>query len=274
MQMTVIRQQYNDLIAHHYDLDPLSLIADSQECAIGQMLTADFFATRHGERIDVLDLGMGTGTFLEKVMASADDVQPFGLDLSDSMAKIACERIPKLQFRIGDAANFDQHFPEQQFDLISTHFITGFVATEHLAPLIAKRLKPGGVWSFVGSSQAAYPVLRMYANNRFLRMLLGGARTSMENLLSPRDEHHLGNMMRDVGLEVLASDTQTPQLKFETFAEFMVFAYDGGWLTPYIEDLGLHKAGKATRALLNELIFPMSDQHNILHGVAQKNSAV
>jgi ubiquinone/menaquinone biosynthesis C-methylase UbiE len=274
MQMTVIKQQYNNLIAHHYDLDPLNLTAASQDCAIGQLFSADYFASRHGARIDVLDLGMGTGTFLEKVMASADDVRPYGIDLSDSMAQIACERLPQLQFRIGDAADFDQHFPDQQFDLISTHFITGFVATEHLAPLIAKRLKPGGVWSFVGSSQAAYPVLRMYANNRFLRMLLGGASTSMDNLLCPQDEQHLRNMMRDVGLEVLASDTKTPRLKFENFAEFMEFAYDGGWLTPYIEDLGLHKAGRATRAVLNELIFPMSDQHNILHGLARKSSTV
>ena len=37
----------------------------------------------------------------------------------------------------------------------------------------------------------------------------------------------------------------------------MEFAYRGGWLTPLIESLGLHKAGVVKRWLLNRLVFPV-----------------
>ncbi|MEZ6033868.1 MAG: hypothetical protein R3C17_12305 [Planctomycetaceae bacterium] len=72
------------------------------------------------------------------------------------------------------------------------------------------------------------------------------------------------------GFEVMASETYEPQLQFADFDEFMEFAHRGGWLTPFIEDLGLHKAKRWQRSVLNRLVFPVIDHHNIVLALARR----
>ena len=45
---------------------------------------------------------------------------------------------------VDDAVNFDNRFQTMSFDLICTHFITGFVPLALFAPNIANKLKSGG----------------------------------------------------------------------------------------------------------------------------------
>ena len=65
-------------------------------------------------------------------------------------------------------------------------------------------------------------------------------------------------------------ETFEPALHFRTFDEFMDFAYRGGWLTPFLEALGLHKANAMTRLMLNLFFFPVQDHHSIEIVLAQK----
>ena len=50
----------------------------------------------------------------------------------------------------------------------------------------------------------------------------------------------------------------------------MDYAYHGGWLTPFIEEIGLHKAKRWQRAVLNKLVFPVVDHHNIVLALARR----
>ncbi len=52
--------------------------------------------------------------------------------------------------------------------------------------------------------------------------------------------------------------------------QFMEFGYRGGWLTPLIEAMGLHRAGPMKRWLLNHLAFPVKDSHNIVIALGRK----
>jgi hypothetical protein len=51
----------------------------------------------------------------------------------------------------------------------------------------------------------------------------------------------------------------------------MEFAYYGGWLTPFLEALDLHKAGWMIRTLLNTYYFPAKDHHKIVIALARKS---
>jgi ubiquinone/menaquinone biosynthesis C-methylase UbiE len=147
MQTETIQRQYDEIIASHYDADPYSIIGDSLDRAVQQLKQLEM---EDGERVAlrILDLGMGTGRFLEKVQHyAAERVQPYGLDISQKMLDIACGRIPNLSPAVGDATNLEAHFPEISFDLVATHFITGFVPLAVLAPKIAGKLEKGGLWS-------------------------------------------------------------------------------------------------------------------------------
>src|SRR5260370_28151867 len=133
MKTDTIQRQYDEVIAPHYDLDPQSVTGTSLDRAAGQVRKQQLLGEGAPRR--VLDVGLGTGLFLAKLKAlGGDQVLPFGLDLSEKMITGARRRIPDLRAAVDDAANLDDHFPDQSFDLACTHFITGFVPMRLLAP--------------------------------------------------------------------------------------------------------------------------------------------
>jgi SAM-dependent methyltransferase len=271
MQASVIRRQYDDVIAPHYDRDPQSVVGDSLDRAIAQIQATRLATSGHGP-IKVLDIGMGTGRFLEKLVAQAGlSIQPFGLDLSEKMIEVARTRIPKLVAAVDDAANIDAHFQSDVFDLVSTHFVTGFVPMELLAPKIWNKLREGGYWSLVGGTKAGFPELQRKANSKSLRWLFGGKTIDVDTrVTNPADLNEAVQTLQRAGFVVHKSETFTPRLFFADLAEFLDFGYWGGWLTPFIEALGLQDAGPMATRILNKFVFPAEDHHNIAIALAQK----
>jgi ubiquinone/menaquinone biosynthesis C-methylase UbiE len=270
MSTTAVHRAYNDVVATHYDLDPQGVIGRSLDRGISQMKDEGLLAP--GREFRVLDVGIGTGLFLERLGREAGGrMIPFGIDLAENMLEVARRRIPGLEAVVGDASDLDAHFTGTEFDCICTHFVTGFVGMRVLAPQIARRLKPGGYWSLVGGTKAAYPALQAKGDSRFLRWLSGaGSRRMDDTVLNPADEREVAETMHSHGFDVLRSETFEPTLSFEDFDAFMEFGYRGGWLTPLIESMGLHEAGPAKRWLLNRLAFPVSDSHNIVIALGRK----
>jgi SAM-dependent methyltransferase len=271
MSTQTIQHAYNDVVAAHYDLDPQGVTGRSLDRAVQQLRQNHFFGDGPLPS-RVLDLGMGTGLFLSKLKAlGGDQILPFGLDLAENMVANAHAKIPDLVAEVADAANLDSQFPGQSFDCVATHFITGFVPMSVLAPKIWDRLDEGGYWSLVGGTMGAYPALQAKANSRLLRWLCGaGARTVDDLFCNPADQAEVARTFEAHGFEVCAAETFEPPLEFRNFDEFMEFAYQGGWLTPLIETIGLHKVGSLTRWLLNRLVFPMRDHHSIAIVLARK----
>jgi SAM-dependent methyltransferase len=270
MSTETVHRAYNDVVATHYDLDPQGVIGSSLDRGLRQIQEEGLLDA--GKELHVLDVGMGTGLFLGKLRQRAGGrVVPFGIDLADNMLEVARRRLPDLNAVVGDASDLEAHFPGQQFDCICTHFVTGFVAMRRLAPQIARRLGPGGYWSLVGGTRAAYPALQAKGDSRLLRRLTGaGTRTMDDTVLNPADLQEVVDTMEAHGFDIRRSETYEPPLVFETFDAFMEFGYRGGWLTPLIESMGLHRAGPVRRWLLNRLAFPVSDTHNIVIALGRK----
>lgn len=271
MSTQTIQRQYNEVVASHYDLDPQEVIGRSLTLALDQ-LRGEHLLDESVERLKVLDVGMGTGLFLAKLKAlGGDQIHPFGLDLAEKMVENAIRRIPDLVAEVDDAANLDEQFPGLSFDCVCTHFMTGFVPMSLLAPKIWNRLEEGGYWSMVGGTMAGYPALRASANSRAVRWLRGGGSCQFGDLVcNPVDQDDVIGTMKANGFEICAAETFEPELDFRSFDEFMEFAYWGGWLTPVIEAIGLHKAGAITRWMLNRFCFPLKDHHSIAIVLARK----
>ena len=192
------------------------------------------------------------------------EVQPFGLDLSSKMIDLARARLPDLAAVVENAANFGDQFPDESFDLIATHFITGFVPMAVVAPKIWGRLAPGGYWSFVGGTKAGFPALQRRANSRALNWLFGGKALPVDDLVcNPVDGAEVVRTLEANGFTIQQTESFAPGLHFADLDEFLEFGYWGGWLTPFIEDLGLHKAAPLVRVLLNLFVFPVDDQHAV-----------
>ena len=87
MSTTEVHHAYNDVVATHYDLDPQGVIGRSLDRGIAQM-KAEGLLRRQG--LQVLDIGMGTGLFLEKLQhAAGGRIVPFGIDLAENMLEVA-----------------------------------------------------------------------------------------------------------------------------------------------------------------------------------------
>jgi SAM-dependent methyltransferase len=271
MATDAIQQQYDEVIAPHYDLDPQSVTGDTLDHAAEQV-RRQLALTGSSAPLRVYDVGMGTGMFLTRLMRLADErVQPFGLDLSAKMIECAERKIPNLTAVVDTAANLDAHFPEQSFDLICTHFITGFVPLDVLAPKVWSRLEAGGCWSYLGATKGAYPNLQAKANNKLLRWLLRAPPFDINAAVPcPADRGEVAATLERHGFAVRQCETFRPKLVFRDLDEFLEFAYYGGWLTPFVDAVGLHKAGPLLRFLLNRFVFPLEDHHSIEIHLAQK----
>jgi SAM-dependent methyltransferase len=271
MTTDTIQQQYDEVIASHYDLDPQSVTGDTLDRAAEQIRKQKILGDGPGG-LRVYDVGMGTGMFLTRLRAMADEpIQPFGLDLSQKMIDCAYQKIPDLIGAVDTAANLDAHFPDQSFDLICTHFISGFVPLHVLAPKVFSRLEEGGYWSYLGATKGSYPNLQAKANNKLLRWMFGGQKLDINSMvLSPANQQEVFDTLERTGFVVRQCETFQPVLRFRDLDEFLDFAYYGGWLTPFIDAIGLHKAGAFTRFFLNQFFFPMDDHHSIEIHLAQK----
>ncbi|MCS6851016.1 MAG: class I SAM-dependent methyltransferase [Gemmataceae bacterium] len=271
MKTQTIQRQYDDVIAAHYDLDPQGVVGDSLRRAAAQLEKHGILAPAELP-LRVLDVGLGTGRFLALLQERGlRELEPFGLDLSRKMVEIARRRIPNLAADIDDAARLEAHFPGQSFELICTHFLTGFVPLSVLAPKIHHRLRQGGYWSFVGGTKAGFPALRAKAENKMLRWLVGGQTLAVDDLVcNPAGREEIVPILEAHGFAVRECETFEPPVRFANFKAFMDFAYRGGWLTPFVEALGLHQASPAVRLMLNALVFPLTDHHNIEIVLAQK----
>jgi SAM-dependent methyltransferase len=272
MQANVIQRQYDEVIAPRYDFDPQSVIGDSLKRAIEQIQRRERDEFEDGP-MNVLDLGVGTGRFLEKLRShSARPIRPYGLDISEKMIDVARRRVPDLSPAIDDAANLDHHFQTLAFDLICTHFITGFVPLGVLAPKVWGKLVGGGMWSFVGGTKAGFPNMQKKAAALPLKKwLFGGSKLEIDDhVCNPADQNEVACTLEENGFVVCECETFCPNLHFNNFNHFMEFAYYGGWLTPFLEALNLHKAGWMIRTLLNTFVFPAEDHHKIVIALARK----
>jgi SAM-dependent methyltransferase len=271
MTIDTIQRQYDEVIASHYDLDPQSVTGDTLDRAAEQIRKQQILGDGSAS-LRVYDVGMGTGMFLTRLRALTDDpIQPFGLDLSQKMIDCAYQKIPDLRGAVDTAANLDAHFPDQSFELICTHFISGFVPLSVLAPKVWSRLEVGGYWSYLGATKGSYPNLQAKANNKFLRWLFAAPKFDVDSsVLSPANQQEIFDTFERHGFVVRQCETFEPQLKFRNLDEFLEFGYYGGWLTPFIEAVGLHKASAFTRFVLNRFFFPIEDHHSIEIHLAQK----
>lgn len=270
IERSAIQRQYNEVIAANYDLDPQFVTNRALNRALVHV-EREAILSAELPMMSVFDVGMGTGLFSDKLLKkSKREIIPFGLDVSEKMIEIAKGRIPQLNAVIDDAANIDRHFTEESFDLICTHFITGFVPIDHLAPRILSKLKPGGYWSFVGAVTTAYPELQRKANTPLIRMFNRGRKAEREKLITPTDCDAVTSCFEKYSFETCSIELFEPELVFNDFEDFMEYAYRGGWLTPFVEHLGLQKVRPLTKKLLTSLLFPIHDRHRIAIGLARR----
>ena len=271
MSTISIHRAYNDVVASHYDLDPQGVIGRSLDSAIGQLQKEDFLSPAR-ESLSVLDIGMGTGLFLGKLRTSpAVTSRRMGSILPKTWSKTLAEDSRTWSLRLETPPSWTLTFRASN----STAF----------APILSRAMcqcgysrqdrppaQGGRILVVSRRDQGGVPRPASQGDSQLIRWLSGaGSRQVDDTVLNPADLHEVVDTMEAHGLEVREGETFKPTLEFRDFDQFMEFGYRGGWLTPLIESLGVHRAGPAKRWLLNRLVFPLMDSHNIVIALGRKH---
>ena len=76
---------------------------------------------RLGRKLDVLEVGCGTGIEYEGIKKSDLEVNYTGVDITPKMVEVAAEYFPEATFKVSDI--FDLDFPDRQFDLVFSRHV-------------------------------------------------------------------------------------------------------------------------------------------------------
>ncbi|AFY54185.1 methylase involved in ubiquinone/menaquinone biosynthesis [Rivularia sp. PCC 7116] len=268
----IIQRQYDEIIAPNFDIDAKGIYASTYQKGIIQLQNTNLLQSK--TPLQVLDIGIGTGSFLEQIALLCEgEVSPFGVDISEKMLEIAKNKIPNLRTIVDDATNLEKHYANRSFDLICSHFITGYVPMRELAPKIWNLLDEGGYWSLIGQTMTSYPNLRKLEDSlasKLIYWVSGNSKLDYDIVSSPEGHSEVIEMLEENDFEVCQIETFEPKIDFANLDDFLDFGYYNGWLTPFIEQLGIHKASKMLSLMINILLFPIHDNQSIEIALAKK----
>lgn len=160
------------------------------DCSVRRTLAALPFPPRSGDR--ALEVGCGTGAFLQKLAAAYPDLEIHGVDPTPAMLEIAREKCGgKPILHNGEAGSLP--YPDAHFDLVASvsawHY---FPDSRKAAAEMARVLRPGG--GIVLTDWCAdFAAMRLFGALQKLRKQPLGA------ILRVRE---LGRHMRDAGVDI------------------------------------------------------------------------
>lgn len=268
----IIQRQYDEIIAPNFDMDAKGIYASTYQKGITQIQNTNLLQSQ--TPLQVLDIGIGTGSFLEKIFLLYEcEINPFGLDISEKMLDIAKKKIPNLRTIVDNIANLEHHYVGHSFNLICSHFVTGFVPMRELAPKVWNLLDEGAYWSLIGQTMASYPNLRKIEDSLASKLIYWVSRSSKlddDVVSSPEGHSEVIEILEENDFEVCQIETFEPRIDFANLDDFLNFGYYNGWLTPFIEKLGIHQASKMLSLMINILLFPIQDNQSIEIALARK----
>lgn len=249
-----IGQLYDQTIAAHYDHDEYGLLGGARRLAFAQI------AAHAGGVREVLDLAAGTGESLLAARALFPDAALHGIDLSDRMLALAEAKLPFDAIH-DDVANAGRHFAPGSMDLLLMHFLTTFVDGDAVVADTANLLRPGGCYSIVSTTYEAFPAALAIGR----RLLPEEAIRQMAP--APLNGEAVATYLRNAGLEVLASETFTKTLRFESFEAFYDFGMNSGFFTHVFEKLAPEQLAAFGRMAG---IFPLEEHYCAAVVIARK----
>lgn len=265
--ITHIARHYDQHVAGHYDQDPFRICADSRQAAVAQLrkvLTA--------ERMNILDLGCGTGNLLIEMRDLFPESELYGIDVSRKMIEIAREKFllenaPAITTFCDDVCRADRYIQAATMDLVAMHFLLNYVNHRRVLSDASMVLKKGGLLSVLTTTKEAFPIFQMLA-----RKICGETLVKFFMRLemrAPKDSDTLLDLLGKCGFEILESRILEKKIRFESLDEFSHFLFRSGWCTSQIILKLAKKRIEAERAYL-ETYLPVEDTVKISVILARK----
>ena len=165
MKKTIVENRF-DNVARDYDKLKVQIIPKYREV---EKLVLEYINFPKNQRIEILELGTGTGLFASKLLLKFPRARYFGIDLSDKMLEVASHKLKNYRDRV-ELQKVDLNKKELlgKYDLIVSFFTIHHVLNkkafiEHLHKL----LKKAGVFIFADVTIADHKILEDTFINRW-----------------------------------------------------------------------------------------------------------
>jgi ubiquinone/menaquinone biosynthesis C-methylase UbiE len=262
---------YNQ-IASHYDVDSYHLISDAHVIALQQI-------ERHVPScINVLDLCVGTGSFIMKLAETLHFENFTGVDISGKMIEIAKGKIPFPWRPVEDnAINVLEHVQEGSQDLILCHFLFDYVSPEILIPACMKMLKPGGYLSLATSTKQIFDeaFYKKIDKHKFLSRFFD-IRSNIAKSPNVASHQVLVNMLHQHQFQIQDGREYFNPVEMKNGSEFWHLLHDSGWMGGFFSSqskrsVKLIKWGAHLFEFPVISIYPMTVNFHFSLILAQKN---
>ncbi len=252
-----IKKLYDEEIAAGFDKNYFDLLGQSHTIALNQI--AGTFSLSRGNQI--LELAVATGEFLYKLKTLFPEATFFGIDLSQRMLDLAQKKMQFFSF-CDDALNMGQHLPPESMDLISMHYLLGYIEPKKIFSESLRILKKGGYFSVItGTSQSFKKISTLgesfFSSGQFRRLTY-----------VPDSSEQLISFLEECDFKVEKIEPLQKTLRFSHFDEFYDFGMRTGWFAHFLSSLKMEDLQKIK--IFTKQFFPIEDQSDIWIVLAKK----
>ncbi len=270
-----LKGMYNNVAKNYQTANRFGSISESHKVAIEQIKK---FHLGMRTQYKVLDLGVGDGSFLEKLDDFMPDPVMTGIDLSAKMLERASEKLPLTTIE-GSAAEADHYLPPHSQDLVLAHFINAYIPINTLFDQAKKLTRSNGYFSMITTTYDSFPVAQQHlaefiSQDSLISRVVGHYYKSIvKNTTVAPGFKELMQTFEDHQFEVVAHERLRIPVYLNDVDELINFGIEGTW---FLNSLSVRMLPKnflllRLKRLFSKIFnFPYQDTHIIDVVLARK----
>ncbi|MBA2649691.1 MAG: class I SAM-dependent methyltransferase [Legionella sp.] len=270
-----LKAMYNQNADNYATANLFGAISESHYCAIEQMKACHLGIKPH---FKVLDLGVGTGTFLQKLQKVMPKADFTGVDVSEEMLKRAKESLSltTIEASVSEVSRF---LPPHSQDLVLAHFINAYIPIHHLFDVAKLLTRANGYYSMITTTYDSFPraqqqLAEFIAQDSILSSVVGHYYKSIvKNTTVATNSDELMLAFKQHQFEVLDHKRLEIPITLNNIDELALFGIEGTW---FLNSLSIRMLPKyfliqRLKRLFNKIFtFPYHDTHIIDVVLAKK----
>jgi ubiquinone/menaquinone biosynthesis C-methylase UbiE len=270
-----VKGMYNKISSHYAMADRFGSISQSHAAAISQIQS---FKSELKDNARVLDLGVGDGSFLEKLKIVLPDANMTAIDLSASMLALAKEKLAMTAIECS-ATEADKYLPAHSQDLILAHFINAYIPINDLFMQADHLSRANGLFSMITTTYDSFPTAQkqlaeFIAEDNFVSSVVGHYyKNIVRNTTVAAGQDELLNTFKTHQFEILSHQRLEIPIELHNVEELANFGIEGTW---FLNSLSVRMLPKnfllnRLKRLFNKIFtFPYHDKHIIDIVLAKK----
>jgi ubiquinone/menaquinone biosynthesis C-methylase UbiE len=270
-----LKAMYNNIANHYAIANRFGSISESHECAIAQIKRAHLGLR---PKYKVLDLGVGNGTFLQRLQAEMPYADFTGIDISGEMLANAQKLFP-LKTIEASATDASHYLPHHSQDLILAHFINAYLPIRTLFKQAKLLTRANGHFSLITTTYESFPVAQQQladfiANDSILSSIVGHYyKAIVKNTTVAAGEEELLHSFEQSHFNIVEHQRLHIPIVLNDIDELARFGIEGTW---FLNSLAIRMLPKnfliqrLKRLFSRIFTFPYHDTHVIDVVLAKK----